>query len=374
MGFNSACFDLKVGINSFMKILLLGEFSAVYSNLKDGLIELNYDVTLASNGDGYKDIGNNDIFLKSNYRGIVGKLDNRLKPIRSLNFLKGYDVVQLINPFVFKFRGFPAFWFYKQVKKNNKKMYLSAIGSDAYYWQIARKKLKYGPFEDNLKYDYKAQVCEMQSHSAMKFNKSVIDICDGIIANNYDYEIGYKHEKKLLPSIPLPLNLNKITYKKNKVLDKLIVFHGLSRYGFKGTRHVEEAFKILANKHPNRLELIIEGKLPLADYLKLLSRSNIVIDQVYTYSQGMNALYAMAMGKVVLSGAEPEALSTFGIESTPAINALPSADNIVQIIEKFLFNPSLVEKIGALSRDYVDKNHNHRKIAQRYLEIWHLNQ
>lgn len=35
-----------------MKVLLVGEFSGFYLNLKQGLQELGVDVTLAANGDG----------------------------------------------------------------------------------------------------------------------------------------------------------------------------------------------------------------------------------------------------------------------------------------------------------------------------------
>ena len=37
-----------------MKILLMGEFSGFYLNLKQGLQELGAEVTLAANGDGWK--------------------------------------------------------------------------------------------------------------------------------------------------------------------------------------------------------------------------------------------------------------------------------------------------------------------------------
>lgn len=36
------------------KILLLGEYSGLYHNLKQGLQELGADVTLAANGDAWK--------------------------------------------------------------------------------------------------------------------------------------------------------------------------------------------------------------------------------------------------------------------------------------------------------------------------------
>ena len=39
-----------------MKILLLGEYSAIHKNLREGLISLGHEVNLASNGDGWKNI------------------------------------------------------------------------------------------------------------------------------------------------------------------------------------------------------------------------------------------------------------------------------------------------------------------------------
>ena len=39
-----------------MKILLLGDYSAVHKNLKEGLCSLGHEVDFASNGDGWKKI------------------------------------------------------------------------------------------------------------------------------------------------------------------------------------------------------------------------------------------------------------------------------------------------------------------------------
>lgn len=47
-----------------MKILLLGEFSGLYTNLKAGLLELGHDTVIASGGDIWKNIPR-DIDLKS---------------------------------------------------------------------------------------------------------------------------------------------------------------------------------------------------------------------------------------------------------------------------------------------------------------------
>ncbi|HGE5982512.1 TPA: glycosyltransferase, partial [Vibrio cholerae] len=78
-----------------MKILLLGEFSALHKNLKEGLVELGHDVTIAASGDGFKRIPA-DISFESNLSGILGKVQRRILPLLSLSEMKDFDVVQLI--------------------------------------------------------------------------------------------------------------------------------------------------------------------------------------------------------------------------------------------------------------------------------------
>ena len=101
---------------------------------------------------------------------------------------------------------------------------------------------------------------------------------NGVIPIMYEYEVSYSDVENRLNTIPIPINIEKIKYQDNIVKEKVVIFHGLSRYGFKGTRHVEEAFDYLRQKYPNDLELVIKGNLPLNEYLDLMSRTNIVID------------------------------------------------------------------------------------------------
>ena len=72
----------------------------------------------------------------------------------------------------------------------------------------------------------------------------------------------------------------------------------------KGTRFIESAFKKLENSKFHNHEFVIKGQLPLKQYLKEIESSTIIVDQCFSRSYGMNALYAMSLGKVVLSGAE----------------------------------------------------------------------
>ncbi|ENM3723215.1 glycosyltransferase [Vibrio cholerae] len=352
-----------------MKILLLGEFSALHKNLKEGLVELGHDVTIAASGDGFKRIPA-DISFDSNLSGILGKIQRRLLPLMSLSEMKDFDVVQLINPFAFNYKLFPTRLFYKKIKSNNKKFFMLAAGDDAFFWRHGRVRLAYGPFDDFLKYDHQQENFYMDTEEAYRFNLEILAKVRGVIPIMYEYEVSYQTEDKRLNTIPIPINLNKINYSENIVRNKLIIFHGLNRYGFKGTRHVEEAFDYLSKKYPNDLELIIEGKMPLNEYLELMSRTNVVIDQLYSHSLGVNGVYALAMGKVVMGGAEPESLKALGVNESPVINLKPNAQSIIDQVEKLLKNKSAIREIGLKSRLFAEQVHSHVKVAQRYIDTW----
>ena len=355
-----------------MKILLFGEFSGLHKNLKEGLEELGHDVVIAAGQDGFKKI-DSDINLDPNFSGIIGQIEARIKPFINLYRLRGYDVVQIINPFFPNSKFFPKELFYWILRKLNSKFFILAAGSDAFFWKNGRNEMKYSPFADWLKYDLESEKYYMEEKKAFSYNSRIVNSSNGIIPVMYEYESSYKNSSKRLNTIPLPINTKSIFCSKNILRDKLVVFHGLNRYGFKGTRHIEAAFKDLSMKYPNELELIIDGKMPLNEYLKIMQKSNVVIDQVNSYSLGMNGLYALAMGKIVIGGAEEKGLKSLGIKNTPVINVEPNKESIIKAVEEILFKKNLILDMGKNSRDFVENNHCHIKIARKYLETWSTN-
>ncbi|MDX3775768.1 hypothetical protein QE250_16775, partial [Chromatiaceae bacterium AAb-1] len=284
--------------------------------------------------------------------------------------IKGYDVVQLVNPFIFPARGFPRQLVINQLKKNNKKLFLLAAGSDAFYWRFADRKLRYTPHADYLKYDKNSSSHVLQSEMNYRFNRFVVSKCDGVIPIMYDYAVCYDSVPNLRDVIPIPMNTDTVRYCESEISDKLLVFHGLNRYGFKGTRFVEQSYKILEQKYPGKLELIIKGNMPLAQYLELMARTSIVIDQTNSYSLGVNGVYALAMGKVVLGGAEPESVMALQGGESPVLNVLPDANSIVQQVEKFIDNPQLLRDTGIRSREYAISVHDYIRVAKQYIKTW----
>ena len=353
-----------------MKILLLGEFSALHKNLKDGLVDLGHDVILASDGDGFKNI-TRDIDLRPKLPSFLGKIEIRIKLLIYLfTKFKNFDVVQLINAFHFHKILFPNRFFIKRLNKSNKKFFLLAAGSDSYFWKFGKSKMKYSPHDDVLKYDLQRNQHPYQRNKMFRFNEFVANIVDGIIPVSYEYKTCYEDHKKLLNFIEMPMNSEEISFFENDVKDKIVIFHGLNRYGFKGTRHIEAAFKILEKKYPQDLELIIDGNMSLDKYMSIMKRSNIVVDQTYGYSQGINGLYALAMGKVVLGGAEPESLKCMNVSSSPVINIKPDANFIVREIENLIHKKDEIRKIGFESRKFVENIHAHEKVAKKFITTW----
>jgi len=352
-----------------VKVLLLGDFSALHKNLQEGLQELGHEVVLASTGDGWKAV-ERDIDLSMHRKGTIGKVLNRLDFYKKISAFSGFDVVQIINAGFFPQKIFPLKFVFDGLKRKNGKIFLLAAGDDSFFWRYGRKRLKYGPFNDFLKYDLKATTDPSEKYNYFKKNKYIADSVNGIIPIMYEYEKSYEGHLNLLQAIPIPINISKIDYRPNVVKQKIVIFHGLNRYGFKGTRFVEEAFSILRARYTNDLELIIDGKMSLSKYLDLMSRTNIVIDQVWSHSCGVNAIYALAMGKIVLGGAEPESLKSLGLVSSPVINIKPDVNNIVSIIEGLLEQRESFEELGFASRLFAEKVHSHIKIAEKYLSAW----
>src|SRR5690606_17150010 len=93
--------------------------------------------------------------------------------------------------------------------------------------------------------------------------------------------------------------------------------------------------------------------------------------QVYSFDQGYNALEAMAKGKVVFTGAEKEFLEFYNLKKDEVcINALPDVDDLVKKLEDLILNPEKIESISRAARAFIEREHDYKKIAQKYLDSW----
>ena len=354
-----------------MKILLLGDVSGVHKNLQKGLFECGINKTfLATDGDGFKQIKGDIQLPRLNNNKIINKLILRRDFIKNILNIKDYDIVQIGGPFRLPFPLFPYEFLLKKLKKNNGKVFLSACGSDSYYWKFGKERLGYGPFQDVVKYDLKGRKAKQAKWNAYKFNQYLAENVDGVIPVCYEYYISYKHCKNIRPLIPHPLHLNNLEPQEREFDYPVKIFHGLSRYGLKGTRHIKKAFEIIKSNYHDKVDISIEGNLPFNSYLKKIMQKDFLIDQCYSYSYGVNALYGMALKKLVFSGAEKEVNKIMKVKNIPIENITPNHEIIVEKISKYIEKPKLIKEISDQGRTYVIKNHNAPMIAEKYLNEW----
>ena len=148
------------------------------------------------------------------------------------------------------------------------------------------------------------------------------------------------------------------------------IFHGVSRYGHKGSNYILAAMNKIKQKYKKDVECIVVEKLPYSEYIPLLQASDIVIDQTNSYGTGMNGLIAMAMGKVVLSGNEKLKAKNDPTINSPCINIQPSSQQIFDVLDNLIDNRQNIDKISEDGRSYVKSTHSHVNVAQQYVNRW----
>jgi len=358
------------------KVLLIGDYSSLHYTLFEGLRALNCQVSLISNGDGWKNIptGRNGLDAE----GIVGRLfaksSNAYKvdTLSKIGFGARYDVAQLINPIIFNTKYGINTSIIRRVRHISSRLFLLAAGDDWNYWNIARYKLKYGNFDDVLKYDITDEENKWTKPYAKRITKYLGNIADGIIPCAYEYRLGYEGENniRLKETIPFPVNTDRIKYKPNKVKGKIRILHGINRYGAKGSKYILEALDLIKSRYSRYIDVVVTKHLCYSDYLKQVEKCNVLIDQCYSYSSGYNGLIALAMGKTVLGGNEREAMYQCSSSACPIINILPSYEDIVKKIELLLDSGLDFEKLGEQGRQYVEECHNYIQISKKYIDVW----
>jgi len=376
-----------------VRILLIGEFSRLHNSLKEGLVALGHEVVIVANGDGFKnfpvDLSTKAKWCETKLGNIprqiiyrltkldIAKLEYGIRFWLHLNKLKGFDVVQLINEA--PIQTIPS-WerlLLKKVFLQNKKSFLLCCGVDYIVANhLIDKKERYSimnPYFENpnSKAEYQF-IFEFLTENHKQTHDLVYQNIKGVIASDMDYVLPLQKHPKFLGLIPNPINTSKISYSEIEITDKVVLFLGINRstYYTKGISFFEKAIEIISEKYPDKVEVIIAENLPYQEYISLYDKAHIVLDQVYGFDQGYNALEAMAKGKVVFTGAETEFEKHYNLNEKVAINALPDVDYLINELSNLIEHPEKIKAIGNRARTFVEKEHDYIKIAEKYLTTW----
>lgn len=379
-----------------MRILLIGEFSRLHNSLKEGLNAFGHEVFIVGNGDGFKNypadfsikakwceskIGT--FLKKSIYKTTkidLMKIEHGIRFYFHLKKLKNYDVVQLINEA--PIQTIPVFERYllKKIFKHNQKVFLLCCGVDYLVAKhLIEKKERYSimnPYFENGKNIKEYQfILDYLKPSAEKTHRLVYKNIKGVLASDLDYVNPIKNQKLYLGLVPNPVNVDKIDFIENKITGKITLFLGINKgtYNTKGILYFEKALEIIKEKYGNKVEIIVTKSLPYKEYISLYNKANVVLDQVFAFDQGYNALEAMAKGKVVFTGAEKEFEEFYNLSEKVAINTLPNVDYLVSELSLLIENPDEIIRIGNRARTFIEKEHDYLKVAKKYIEKWEVN-
>ena len=178
-----------------MKILLMGEYSNVHWTLAEGLRTLGHEVTVLSNGDFWKDYPRDINLVRTPTKW--GGICYMARLLRLLPQLKGYDIVQLINPMFLELKAERIRPIYQYLRHYNGKMVLGAFGMD-YYWVSTccnEKPLRYSDF--NIGDQLRTDECALRERkdwlgtAKERLNRLIAEDCDGIVTGLYEYHVCY---------------------------------------------------------------------------------------------------------------------------------------------------------------------------------------
>ncbi|MFD2938720.1 glycosyltransferase [Flavobacterium notoginsengisoli] len=378
-----------------MKVLLVGEYSHLHNSLKDGLQQLGHDVFIIGQNDGFKNFPVDYSIQKKWDSGLLKKIKIGIFKISGFDissyltyrqFLKfekqcsGFDVVQLINENSFHC----TFNFEKKIisslLQNNKKLFLLSSGYDylnvKYCFENPDFKSVVSLYQNN-QIDKKsfANVLKFRKKAFLKLHQFIYNNCNGIIASDLDYHLPLQGNPKYLGMIPNPINIDKLPFQPIEINDKIIIFHGINNDNYlkKGNDYFEKALEIIEKKYGSKIEVITVRSIPYSEYINLYNRSHILLDQIYGYDQGYNALESMAKGKVVFTNAETEFQEYYNLSEKVCINAIPDVAYLVNELSFLIENPEEIIAIGKRARAFIEKEHHYVKIAQLYIQKWSAN-
>lgn len=356
---------------SSKKILLVRDYSGMLSQIADSL-RVNGDfVQHASISDAYKGNYGCDVDLELKITGNK-LLDQYLNYLKLALDKKKYDVVHLQTQLLGGPYSALLLPIIKLLRSKGEVFTVSLAGDDYNYWERGPNLMKYGPFEDVVSIDLMGRRPYYASWHAKLVCGYVEKIADYLIPSCYDYAICHEDSHKLTTHVPFLWN---ITNTPERCIDlssgkAIRIFHGIGRKGFKGSSKIMDALRRLEIEYKDSIKVAMPERVSYSEYKKYLEGCDIFVDQCNSYSYGMAAVEALALGKVVLSGAEPEALKYMKAQDCPVINILPDSTDIYNKLKCLLDEQCELVNISKQSREFAERFHSPKNVLPKLYDIW----
>ncbi len=364
-----------------MRILLLGEASFVHSTLRKGFEALGHDVTLVSAGCIWD--CPRDIDLSRNMRlGMLSGLKVIWKILTNLRVFIGNDIVQMNDFHTIPLKLGWNELFFKFIKRFNKKVVRGCWGDDIVVFDsqaqgiLAYSDTHIGMRPINVE-DNKWRIEEQHLPEFLSCCRYVNKHVDAFAACLYEYYAYYDREeyRSRLHYLPLPIEIPEakdIKVKGERWPIKVLVGIQKRRDFIKGASIIGELVDKIAAEHPDKVEVRKVYDVPYNEYCKILEESDVLVDQLYSYTPAMNSLAAMSRGTVVIGGGEEKYYEFIREkELRPIINVRPQQDeHNLEVLRKALLTPGRISQLSRESIAFVRKHHDYMKVSRQYLEMY----
>ena len=367
-----------------MRILFAGDASNMHNCLAQELRRMGHEATVASDGSRWMDTHRDINLLRG--PGLMGTLRYLWDIKRALPLMTDYDVVEIASPIFLRLRPQRIARVFDYLKANNRHVVLSALATDMVYYDACHDGHTYrysdymlgdepSPYVGSSEY-----IAQQQDNWKEPFMRQhsdhILAGIDGAVACLYEYYAAYK---PLLGDHVayggIPIDIDSLSFRPlDKAPDKLRLFIGIQRdrHVIKGTDKLLAAMKRVHDRYPGITELEVVENLPYDEYTRRMRDSHVILDQLYSYTPGTNALIAMAQGLVAVSGAEPEYYELID-ETTnkPIVNVSPLVEgDIDQKLSWLVEHRDQLPQMARASRAFVEKHNAAAVVAQRYLDFW----
>lgn len=364
------------------KILLLGDYSNCHANLAKGLRKLGREVTVMAP---VNYLSSKEVDIDTSRKsGKIGGLMLYLKALtKYAGNMKGYDVVAINDPVFLNLRPERLLPIFKRLKANNRAIFYTAMSNDVNYLRMCQddnSPLKFSEFFIDCKpspwyLENPGRFADWFNPSLVSYEDFVFDNLDGAVSVLYEYHKGleYRFDESKIAYGGISVNTGAVPFVGIEEKPKIRMFLGRDkkRIKMKGADILEMAANNIVGKYPDKVELKIAENIPYKDFVEELKKSDIVLDQVYSYTPATTALLSMAMGKTVVSGGETEYYDFIGEkENRPIINASYDVDELTRTLENLVLNRDFIKSNAYRSREFVEKHNDIEVVARRFLDFW----
>ncbi len=366
-----------------MKWLFVGDASNMHNTLAAGLRSRGHDCVVVSDGSRWMDTARDvDLTRGKGVSGTVGYVARLLWHMRSW---RGYDVVVLCGHHFLSLKPARLRPVLDTLKRNNRLVVLSALGTDIVYYRACHDGVTFRYSDYRLgdkpspyvgSNEYHAQHQEnWQLPSMVRYGEHLLDTIDGAVTALYEYHAAYEAQA---PDIPLayagiPIETSHYTPHTayNGGLVRFFIGVQRDRTVVKGTDRLLEAARRVVSRRPREAELIVAENVPFERYVSMMSDCHVLLDQIYSYTPATNALLAMSLGLVAVTGGEPEYYDFIGErELRPIVNVDPTVpDDIDRRLEWIVDHRDELTSMGDCARHFVVRHNDVSVVVERWLNF-----